>query len=278
MMIFTHVRKTAGTSFRFVLENTFGVGHCHSQHAETDFFTQSDLDFARKVFPGLKSIAGHNLVAPLRFSVPEPFYMTFLREPISRVISHYQYFGNRKFSGSFEKCLGSVGDLQNLMVKCLAGEENLDQAKRVLETCHFVGLMEQFDLSLHMLGRLSPHKLNLNYQFRRKTVVGKNTEGNTVDRDSLLKDRRLMDLAREHNKLDLELYRFATEEIFPRLCQKAGLKSGDTVPTYATYHGVLKPKYLAGRAYNKIYRILCKLRHRDDASPGVRAAAASEGN
>jgi hypothetical protein len=82
--------------------------------------------------------------------VTDPFHITFLREPVSRVISQYQESvvkgTNRK---SFEECLREKGNLENLHVKLIAGERNLDKAKRFIEKCNFVGLTEKFNLSLH---------------------------------------------------------------------------------------------------------------------------------
>jgi len=66
-------------------KTVFGVFACHTNHIKKPIFGQADLDFARKMFPGLRSIAGHNLIDPLSLSVPDPFYLTFLREPVARV-------------------------------------------------------------------------------------------------------------------------------------------------------------------------------------------------
>jgi Sulfotransferase family len=255
MIIFTHVHKTAGTSFRFILENSFGFSHCHTNHTKKPFFTQADLDFAKKLFPRLRSIAGHNLVDALRFSEANPFHMTILREPIARVISNYQASYNwGKNQTTFEESLRTGGEYQNWHVQMMAGSQDLDKAKRFLEKCDFVGLTEKFDLSLHVLQKLCPYKLNLNY--RRKVVAADNSI-----KKSILDDHRLMDMAREYNKLDIALYDFAVAEIFPRLCAKAGFSPTDKVPTFDTYQSELKIKFLLSRFYNmSIYRQICKLR------------------
>jgi hypothetical protein len=258
VIIFLHIPKTAGTSLRFILENSFGVSHCHTNHTKKSVFSQADLDFAEKVFPRLRSIAGHNIIDPLQLSVASPFYITFLREPVSRVISQYQESVVRgKNKRSFEECLRENGSLENLHVKLIAGQRDLGKAKRFIEKCDFVGLTEKFDLSLHVLERLCPYKLNMNYKRRR---VAKD---NTI-KQSLQSDNKMMEMAREYNKLDIELYAFAVNEVFPKLCSKAGFSPSDEVASYETYTNEIKLRYVSGRLYNKVFRQLCKIRYRHD--------------
>lgn len=256
MIVFLHIPKTGGTTFRFILENSLGVFNCHSHQTRKETFSQADFNFARKVFPILKSIAGHNLVDPLSLSFPDPFYITFIREPVARVISHYQdtvLRGNNQMS--FEENLRTGDHLQNLMVKLMAGGPDLDKAKRFLEKCGALGLTEQFDLSLHTIERLCPCKLDLHY--RRKIVARDNTT-----KDSLRRDSRLLEMAREYNRLDLELYSFAVNEIFPRLCEKAGFGPSDKVSSYEVLSGGVHTRNQVGRFYNKVFRELYKIRVR----------------
>jgi hypothetical protein len=253
MIVFLHIPKTAGSTFQFILENTFGVSACHTNHTKKKTFEQVDFDFARKVFPRLSSIAGHNLINPLHLSVPDPFYITFLREPVMRVISQYQdSVDNGNNRASFEESLRSGGVFSNLHVKLMAGEENLDKAKAFLDKCGFVGLTEKFDLSLHVLDKLSPRKLNLVY--KKKRIPQKNSIKQT-----LTKDPAMLALAREHNRLDIELYDYAANEIFPRLCAKAGFRPSDQVPSLEKYAHELRANYLLSNLYNMaFYRQLCK--------------------
>ncbi len=255
MFIFLHIPKTGGSTFNFVIGNNFGITACPTNHAKKDIFAQSDLDFARKAYPRMQCINGHNLVQPLRLRLSNPFYATFVREPVARVISHYQMtVHDDKNRISFEESLKKNDLLRNLQVRLMAGEADLDKAKYFLEKCSFVGVTEQFDLSLHVLDRLSPRKWNLNYCRRR---VAKD---NAIQK-SLLADNRLMDLARDNNKLDLGLYRFAVEEVFPKLCAKAGLSRSDKVSSYDTYQTEAHFRFWIYNFYSRVvYRQLCKLR------------------
>ena len=255
MIVCLHIPKTGGTSFNVILENSFGIRNCHTNQTNRSTFTQADFDFAKKCYPGLRSIVGHNLVDPAQLRVPDPFFMTILREPVARVISHFQYsVQNGHNKKSFEETLRASENLENLQVKLIAGGRDLDKAKRFLEQCAFVGLTEKFDLSLRVLERLSPGKLQLNYERR---VVAR---GNEV-KDSLKSDARMLELAREYNKLDMALYEFAVNEIFPRLCRKTGVDLAEKVPSYQSEGSTKRLNYQLSRVYSKLFRHLCKLRY-----------------
>ena len=255
MIVCLHIPKTGGTSFNFILENNFGFRNCHTNQNDRSTFTQADLDFARKCYPRLRSIVGHNLVDPGQLTVADPFYMTILREPVARVISHYQYSVQRGSNKkSFEETLRASENIENLQVKLIAGGRDLDKAKRFLERCAFVGFTEKFDLSLRVLERLSPYPLKLNYQ--RRVVA----ESNTL-KDALKQDERMLELAREYNKLDIALYQFAVDEIFPRLCQKAGVNPAEKVPSYSSDAPRETLNYRLSKVYSKVFRNICKFRY-----------------
>jgi hypothetical protein len=254
MIIFLHIHKTGGTSFRSILERNFGAACCHTNQTRRLVFNQADLEFAKKLFPRLRAITGHNLVDPLQLSMPDPFFATFLREPVARVISHYQanVMGGRN-PMTFEESLRKQEHLNNWQVKLMAGGENLDKAKRFLERCDFVGLTEKFNVSLQVFSKLAPCPLDLHFQ---RLIVAKNDK----IQKALLADPRMLELSREHNKLDLELYAFAVNEIFPRICRKAGVSPADKIPSYEVSTNESLLRYKFGRAYNKVFRQIYKVR------------------
>ncbi|HTL74628.1 MAG TPA: sulfotransferase family 2 domain-containing protein [bacterium] len=255
MIFFLHIPKTAGTTFQFILENTFGIGHCHLGHLGNKVADQRDFDFARNCFPWMRSIAGHNLCDPTRFAARDPFYVSFLREPVARVFSQYQDERSRcKRAQSFEDMLQTDPNFKNIQVKRLAGgQPDLGRAKLVLEKFHFAGLTEKFDLSLHMLQKICPVKLNYNY--KRKVTARDNTL-----KQSLEKDARAVDMTREANQLDLALYDFAVKEIFPKFLAQTGFSAADKVASFDKYESELQPNFLLHRLYNQtFFRQVCKL-------------------
>ena len=255
MFVFLHIPKTAGTSFRYILENNFALGHCHSGHVRRGVFTHSDLEWTRRLFPSLRSIAGHNLVDPIALFGPDAFHMTFLREPVARVFSHYQdHVVRGRSKTSFKEAIDKVDFLSDLHVQRMAGGRDLDKAKRYLEKCKFVGLTERFDLSLHILKQVSPVPLELVYCRR---VVARD---NTVKK-ALESDPQIVALARERNQLDLALYDFALREIFPRECQRAGFSPDAKVTSFDRGASEFSARFVMGRIYNRcVYRQLAKFR------------------
>lgn len=254
MIVFAHVPKTGGSTFQVILENTFGASHCNAFHNRKKVFTKEDLAFARKIFPRLRSVSGSNLIDPLELGAPDPFYITFTREPVARVFSHYQHMVRSGRSTPFEEALRTDELLQNLNVKVLAGgRSDLGRAKSFLEKCDFVGFTEKFDLSLHILGKLSPYKLNLTYM--KKQIAPDNTVKKNLEADA-----RAVEITQEFNRLDLEIYSFALTEIFPRMCEKAGVNPSEKVESHAVLSDGLSLRFQMSGFYNKVFRQIYKVR------------------
>src|SRR5690349_10101109 len=107
MIVFLHIPKTAGSTFQFILENSFGFSHCHSTSNRKPTFDRGNFAFVKKLFLGMQSIGGGYLINPLDLNLPDPFYVTILREPVARVFSHYQHMVRDGSCASFEDTLRS---------------------------------------------------------------------------------------------------------------------------------------------------------------------------
>ena len=143
-------------------------------------------------------------------------YITMLRNPVERVLSHYYYHltepkdPNHALakSMSLEQWINASKNAHNRQVQFIAGlvyeeptQETLSIAKHHIRRFGFVGITERFDdtivLLKHYLGWTK-----LKYFIRKQT------------REKPGKDKiepRVLDLIRQHNSLDMELYAVAVE-------------------------------------------------------------------
>ena len=179
MLAFVHIHKTAGTTVIDILRRSFGVQHCEvAGSGESSVFQPEELSSLLRQLPGLASISGHRICpfADLEEVCPSISYYTFLRDPVARSASHYQYrFLDQGKKTPFEEWIAQEKN-RNVQTKRIGGPEgDIDAALRMLEQKSiFVGLMDRFDESLVMLGR-RPDDPRLDLGYRRKRVAADNT-------------------------------------------------------------------------------------------------------
>ncbi|MGM0649323.1 MAG: sulfotransferase family 2 domain-containing protein [Bacteroidota bacterium] len=256
MLIFVHIEKTAGTSLKFIFRNSFGIKHCDSLKNKKKIFTQKDLDYAKQIFGKIKCVSGHNLVEPTRhLNEPGLMFLTFLRDPITRSASFYQDHCLRgKHKVSFEAWMND-DNKHNMQTKMIAGGEDVEKAKRLLRDYYFfVGLTERFDDSLKLLSIVCPEKLNLKY--KKKLMVQDNSIKN-----ELINTTKTLQILKDTNKLDLELYNYVSNDLFPERL-KAHDKELDKVTLPETYYKTHNTfNYQVSIGFNKfIYRQVLKVK------------------
>lgn len=261
MVGFVHINKTGGTTIKFILRNSTWFRHCDLQPLRRYGVADArDLAFAQKVFFfGLNSIVGHSLrpwVEDLPGSID---YFTILRDPLQRCLSHYQHekrAHQRKGRDiTFEEFMQNE-NFNDRQVRHIAGAPDVEKAKEILKSrFFFVGLLESFDESMHILQKLLPFPIKLQYKPRH--VAKDNTAKKEV-----LDNAASRDLLHRGNQLDLELYAFVRDELYPMFREKAGIAAGgeDTPMLQPTGYPI---RYKVTRFYNLgIYRSLNKLRRK----------------
>ena len=260
MLVFVHIEKTAGTTLKFIFRNTFGKGHCDSLKNKKKVFTREDLEYARKVFGTIRCISGHNLVEPTRNLDGEGLrFITILREPLTRMASYYQ---DDCLRGNNEKPFEEWAADEfrhNMQVRRIAGEENLEKAKRLLaEEYTFVGLTERFGESLKLLALSVPEKLNLKY---KKKLI---TRDNTIKQE-LLQSQTTRKILAETNELDAALYEYVQTELFPERIRKVQDQLQHVILPEEHYRNNLTWNYQVSVGFNKfVYRQLLKRRSNPD--------------
>ena len=228
-LIFLHIPKNAGRTFESILArqyaaediyDIYGYGNAIPRAVEK-LKSQSDED-KRKI----KLIKGHYQFGLHRFLPQESSYITFLRDPVRRVASHYNYVA-RDTSHPLNKIIqkqnmtladyvssGVSLELNNGQTRMISGNEHQDkygqcsskllaQAKRNIDN-HFsaVGLVERFDESLALMSYIFGWK---NVYYAKTNVSAKRPQISELDGETV-------QLIKKYNDLDIELYRFAVEK------------------------------------------------------------------
>jgi Sulfotransferase family len=237
LIAFVHIPKTAGKTVITMLATAYRKDAIQDagNYVRNPERTKKKLTKSSKL--EARVLAGHVPYGAFRAHLPvEARYITFLREPVDRVISHYYRHLHRRRpikvrsprreqhrletpgkvrparhprADSIEEAMVEMRmpELNNYATRFLCGresvvgdlpEEALDDAKEALRSFAFVGIQERFDESLVLLQRMLGIGL---VPYRPRHV-----SPNRPDMDELPAEQRA--LIAEHNELDAELYRF----------------------------------------------------------------------
>lgn len=129
--------------------------------------------------------------------------MTILPDPVERYLSQYYFEKNVMGMGWDWNSFLEENRFHNFIVKKLTGQNNLKQAKNIIDDFFFVGFVEEFDRSLILLRNELDTSFNINYQKRRVNSAkkyDKYADGLTTEQ---------LDAVKKNNKLDIELYNCA---------------------------------------------------------------------
>jgi len=245
--IFVHVPKTAGTTFRAIIESTFPKKQiCRIYHGSVNFMGMDEFatlaDENKRKF---RIFCGH-FAFGLHRKIPQPCkYITVMRDSIERTISLYHHHTQGKHAradknveaiharikdghfslSEFVSSGISFRNTDNGQTRLLSGESPafgrcnstmLDTAKKNLRE-HFVvtGLTERFDESVVLmqkaLGWPTPYYLSQNIATDR------------VKYEDL--PQSTLDTIRRSNELDTELYGYAEKLLEEQIaCYGAGFE------------------------------------------------------
>jgi hypothetical protein len=216
MLAFIHISKTGGTTVTYILRSTFGPGHCqvepwHDKLKEPPFSSE-DLERLRKIYPNLRSIAGHRIkgYVDLHDNGTEFKYFTLMRDPLKRHASYYQFKAQeRGLKDNFEEWIVKSEWSHNRQTRSIASVVDANEAIRIIQEKNiFIGLTDRFDESMVLLKALMARELNISY--KRVQVAPRNTIA-----QSLLSTERTRQMFVDANRADLELYDYVTHELYP---------------------------------------------------------------
>jgi hypothetical protein len=225
LLVYVHIPKTAGTSLRKLISRT----HPGRFRKAPNTFTHPDVaeERLRAVLaedPPPLAIGGHIVFGLRDVLPPEARYLTVLRDPVERTLSHYGYLAAprdpvKRQHGllargtpyrpdlTLEEALADARYLpDNLQTRMLVSRRSpfedlppdaLDRAKEHLRALAYVGVTERLDELVASLG------------WERHASKRRRVGEERPSRESLTKAQ--LRAVEEHNALDLELYALAAE-------------------------------------------------------------------
>jgi Galactose-3-O-sulfotransferase len=234
MLCFVHIERAGGTTLHYILRNNYlsflTLTPSLWSNDPASVFTASDLRTLTRCLPFTRGFGGHNtrVYTDYESVAGRPIrYVTFLREPIARYRSHFQY---QVMAMGVPWTIGSFLDeprFANFMTVRIAGEQDVERAKELLrDRFAFVGLTERFDASLLLMARaLGLRGFDLRYE---RQNVGRG-RGEVASPASATIDPELEAELRARNHLDLELYRYARDVLYPAQVARYGETLDDDV-------------------------------------------------
>ena len=228
-VLFLHIPKAAGTTLTQILDRQYSTQEIlpSYKNSKPRFDKLSSLSTPEKY--QIKLIRGHFPFGVHEMLPQHSTYITMLRDPIKRVISNY-YFAKKTPSHRLYETINQEGmsleeyitseinpQLNNGQVRLISGNtdvaygkctnEILEKAKHNLKTYFsVVGTVENFDRTLIALREILGYK-NICYT---KANTNQSNKSNHID-------NKLINLIKNYNILDIELYNYAIElqeEIF----------------------------------------------------------------
>jgi len=217
--VFIHIEKASGTTLHnWLKHNVPGYVSLRSWHPWTNekkaSFLSKDLKLLKTMYYPLSGIGGHtcrNYYDYEKAINQKIKFFTFVREPISRYLSHLQYqIDNKGINWSVDEFLAE-NRFNNFMTNRIAGSNDLNRAIDYLEKkFDFIGITDNFDESLLILNQaIFQNKLDVRYE--KLNVGSRVTKMNYNNLTSSQKSK-----IKENNTLDIALYRHIIEKIYPK--------------------------------------------------------------
>lgn len=161
LLVFYHIPKCGGTSIHSLIAQKFDMNDLYAVNGpgtnDPHYRGSKSLQDYQLNFDTLKFLYGHMPYS--RFYIPDTIRVTFLRDPVERVFSHYRYVHLYGRANDFHELYKTLSNFQvrylsklNANDPNISLKEHLESAKRALsEEFAFVGITERMQESLALL-------------------------------------------------------------------------------------------------------------------------------
>ncbi|NNE14531.1 MAG: sulfotransferase family 2 domain-containing protein [Saprospiraceae bacterium] len=247
-IIFTHIQKCGGTSFRRYLSNAalysgvkgsqIHIPGQNGQSPNTNLITLNDDEIEDVIARNIKVLADHSTFRSDKVKKVVPNYLdaynlTYLRHPIKRLYSSYYYFYFGKNFNKTEYNNININDLPanllkkfikenaNVATAFISGKmwapdlinikpEDLTLAKANLEQFQFIGITEVSDISMKVFNKVKPDYFN---SFVRN--IPRINKGSQVQRERY-PNEEIKKMLIKANRLDIKLYNLAINKFISK--------------------------------------------------------------
>lgn len=224
-LLFLHLPKTAGSTLRRIIDKHYGRGAVFTIGERTKADIDRLLSLPRRELDRIRAIVGH-FPFGLHALLPWPAaYVTLVREPVDRIVSHYYYAARTPDSPLFAQLEATGRSLRRYVEEAEASDwfnngqtrllgsadpyhaapadrATVERAKARLADFAVVGLAERFDESLARIARHFGWRAVPSY--RREKVAGNRVAVSAIPAADL-------EIIAARNALDAELYAFARD-------------------------------------------------------------------
>lgn len=220
MLIFVHIPKTAGTSFKNLLCKVYTssetiVIDSDSWYKNPVFSlsnNRNNLPGSQQILPSnnIKYIVGHFNADRFLKLYPDATYITWVRDPIQRLYSNYNYYlrtDPRVFEIKLKKRAYDLLDFETYSTHRYNTNTMCQQLNIPLFKFKFIGIVEKYDKEIERFKKITNINITNDYNYTNLNPEKKNVK-ETYQITQELRNK-LMDIHAEDYKLYNECLKIA---------------------------------------------------------------------